>query len=76
MDVNYAVCYGDNVGPAFGRDIDIFVNSSDSSEEYNYCQCEQKYYERGIRDTEDLFSIEGYESLTGRSKSGVITVLL
>ncbi|CAB4409544.1 unnamed protein product [Rhizophagus irregularis] len=61
MDVNYAVCYGDNVGPAFGRDIDIFVNSSDSSEEYNYCQCEQKYYERGIRDTEDLFSIEDYE---------------
>ncbi|PKC01311.1 hypothetical protein RhiirA5_365048 [Rhizophagus irregularis] len=53
--------YIDNVGPTFGRDIDIYVEMGNGSKEYNYCQCKQKYYERGIRDKEDLFLIEDYE---------------
>ncbi|RGB40695.1 hypothetical protein C1646_753042 [Rhizophagus diaphanus] len=61
IDVNYAMYYGDNVGPTFGRDIDIHVELGNGSKEYNYCQCKQKYYERGIRDKDDLFLIEDYE---------------
>ncbi|PKY30725.1 BTB-domain-containing protein [Rhizophagus irregularis] len=61
INVNYAMYYGDNVGPTFGRDIDIYVEMGNGSKEYNYCQCKQKYYERGIRDKEDLFLIEDYE---------------
>ncbi|GBC40645.2 BTB/POZ protein [Rhizophagus irregularis DAOM 181602=DAOM 197198] len=48
-NVNHAIYYGENVGPAFGRDIDIYVKWGDSSKDYNYCLCEQKSYERGIR---------------------------
>ncbi|PKK55803.1 hypothetical protein RhiirC2_801481, partial [Rhizophagus irregularis] len=61
IDVNHAIYYGENVGPAFGRDIDIYVKWGDSSKDYNYCLCEQKSYERGIRSKGGLFLIEDYE---------------
>ncbi|RGB40696.1 hypothetical protein C1646_687269 [Rhizophagus diaphanus] len=61
IDVNNAIYYGEHVGPAFSRDIDIYVKWDARSKDYNYCQCEQKSYERGIRAKGGFFLIEDYE---------------
>ncbi|RGB40690.1 hypothetical protein C1646_380747 [Rhizophagus diaphanus] len=63
IDMNRAVYYGSNVGPAFVQDIEIFTRYGGDSIEYDYCQCKQYSYEKKIRDTEDLFSIEDYEKI-------------
>ncbi|GBC19302.2 BTB/POZ protein [Rhizophagus irregularis DAOM 181602=DAOM 197198] len=59
-DINGALFYHTRSGPTFGRDLYIGVKGVDSDEYHrNYCR---KYrYEKEIRNTEDLFSIEDYE---------------
>jgi hypothetical protein len=60
-DMDGAVFYASYVGPSFGSDIDIYVRNGIDSKGFDYCRCKQSYYEKKIRDTEDLFLIEDYE---------------
>ncbi|GBC11516.2 BTB/POZ protein [Rhizophagus irregularis DAOM 181602=DAOM 197198] len=59
-NTEYAFYNGSYVGPYFGKDLIIYSSSSDF-EDYSHRYCRKNYYEKIIRDTEDLFSIEDYE---------------
>ncbi|POG67702.1 hypothetical protein GLOIN_2v1644555 [Rhizophagus irregularis DAOM 181602=DAOM 197198] len=59
--MDYALVYRSTYGPAFSNDIAIVVSTSNDSESYKHCQCQQKRYEKKIRESEDLFLIEEYE---------------
>ncbi|PKK59633.1 hypothetical protein RhiirC2_762513 [Rhizophagus irregularis] len=59
--MDYALVYRNTHGPAFSNDMAIFVNEGDDSESRVYCRCQQKRYEKKIRDSEDSFLIEEYE---------------
>jgi hypothetical protein len=56
-----ALYYRKIYGPTFGDDIELYTDGNDELKEYDYCRCAHRYYEKKIRDTEDLFSIEDYE---------------
>ncbi|CAB4438892.1 unnamed protein product [Rhizophagus irregularis] len=60
-NMDYALSYSNTYGPTFSYDMAIFVNEGNDSESYNCCRCQQKRYEKKIRDSEDLFLIEEYE---------------
>ncbi|EXX77791.1 uncharacterized protein OCT59_029139 [Rhizophagus irregularis] len=60
-NMDYALVYRSTYGPAFSNDIAIVVSTSNDSESYKHCQCQQKRYEKKIRESEDLFLIEEYE---------------
>ncbi|GES90301.1 BTB/POZ protein [Rhizophagus clarus] len=60
IDTEYALYYDNNHGPTFDGDIDIYSSIGVNSE-YDHCSCSQGGYEKKLRDTYDLFSIEDYE---------------
>jgi hypothetical protein len=60
-NMDHALFHHYKFGPAFGDDIDIRVEEDDDSKDYNYCWYMQQDYEKMIRDTNSIFSIEDYE---------------
>ncbi|UZO04241.1 uncharacterized protein OCT59_024632 [Rhizophagus irregularis] len=59
-NINRAIFYHTQCGPTFGRDLYIGVKGVDS-DEYHRNYCGKYRYEKEIRNTEDVFSIEDYE---------------
>jgi hypothetical protein len=59
-DLNRALFYCDEFGPAFGTDLVIYVKDNDCLKEYNSSGCKQRSYEKKIRDSVK-FSIDDYE---------------
>ncbi|GBB87263.1 hypothetical protein RclHR1_01370022 [Rhizophagus clarus] len=60
--------YSDLDGPSFGSDLKLSVNSNGYGRlsklkynEFNHNKCEQSYYEKKIRDTENEFIVQDYE---------------
>ncbi|EXX75237.1 uncharacterized protein OCT59_025294 [Rhizophagus irregularis] len=51
---NHPIC-----GPKFGHDIIIYAQGASAN--YNVAQCSKRHYEKKIRDSKDIFSIEDYE---------------
>ncbi|EXX53055.1 hypothetical protein RirG_247560 [Rhizophagus irregularis DAOM 197198w] len=64
-NMNNALYYSDWRGPSFGySDLKLAVAiriGSKSSNHFNYNVCKQEYYEKKIRDIENMFYIEEYE---------------
>ncbi|GBB91901.1 hypothetical protein RclHR1_19330001 [Rhizophagus clarus] len=60
-NIDSALFYHIYCGPAFGNDLYIGVEEDDDSKEYNFNICQQESYEKKIRDTDDILSIEDYE---------------
>jgi hypothetical protein len=60
-NMNQALFYRDNYGPAFCSDLLLGVKENDDSKEYNIGHCIQLSYDKTIRDTEDKFLVEDYE---------------
>jgi hypothetical protein len=60
-DTNRALFYHFKGGPLFGDDLGLSVLIGDDSFEYNNIGYVQKCYEKGIRNTSGLFSIDDYE---------------
>ncbi|PKY35897.1 hypothetical protein RhiirB3_533357 [Rhizophagus irregularis] len=58
-EINYALNYGSYRGPSFGSDLVLY--GSNSTRDYDNIYCNQNYYEKKIRDTEDKFLIDDYE---------------
>ncbi|CAB4412222.1 unnamed protein product [Rhizophagus irregularis] len=59
QDANHAVFYDAEHGPQFG--CDIYIYSSNESTDYSTISCDEEYYDKMIRDTNNVFSIEDYE---------------
>ncbi|GES77262.1 hypothetical protein GLOIN_2v1481345 [Rhizophagus clarus] len=59
-DLDRALFYCNEFGPAFDTDLLIYVNGDDCSKEYNSSGCKQRSYEKRIRDSVK-FSIDDYE---------------
>jgi hypothetical protein len=55
----YALLFSTIAGPHFGND--IMVSASNDYIDYNKIRYKNYYYEKKIRDSEDIFSIEDYE---------------
>jgi len=63
-DIDRAATYHMYHGPSFGFDLRMSNGTLDEFNElenFNYNHCVKRYYEKRIRDTEDNFSIDGYE---------------
>ena len=57
---NYALNrHYDNHGPFFGSDILIYSENNTTNYSTSYCQ--QMFYEKKIRDTDNKFSMDDYE---------------
>src|SRR5205823_6215758 len=54
-NANYALDYSSSCGPTFGYDLTIY--SSGEFTDYNEILCNQKFYEKKIRNTKDNFLI-------------------
>ncbi|GBC11529.2 BTB/POZ protein [Rhizophagus irregularis DAOM 181602=DAOM 197198] len=62
-NIEYLSCAlynGSKDGPHFGEDLIIYSYRREF-EDYSHRYCRKNYYEKKIRDSEDLFSIEDYE---------------
>ncbi|PKK64727.1 hypothetical protein RhiirC2_756233, partial [Rhizophagus irregularis] len=63
--MNNALYYSEFRGPSFGNsDLRLSVAfrlNSKPSNHYDFNICKQEYYEKKIRDTENVFYIEEYE---------------
>jgi hypothetical protein len=59
-NIEYAIFYYANNGPRFGSDLTT-CSSKGESTNYNYNYCIKHCYEKKIRDTENVFSVEDYE---------------
>ncbi|CAB4431990.1 unnamed protein product [Rhizophagus irregularis] len=66
--IDSALFYHMYCGPAFSNDLYIGVEEDDDSKEYNFNICQQESYEKKIRDTEDVLSVEDYEVFQNREK--------
>ncbi|GES93578.1 hypothetical protein GLOIN_2v1882540 [Rhizophagus clarus] len=58
-NMNCALLFSDNAGPNFGND--IIICSSNESTNYDKFRCNNCYYEKPIRDSDDYNNIEDYE---------------
>ncbi|UZO09130.1 uncharacterized protein OCT59_029367 [Rhizophagus irregularis] len=59
-DLDRALFYCDEFGPAFDTDLLVYVNDDDCLNEYNSSGCKQRSYEKKVRDLVK-FSIDDYE---------------
>jgi hypothetical protein len=61
INTDRALFYHSGCGPTFDYDLLLCMEENDDLGEYDCCKCEPNSYEKKIRDTEDIFSIEDYE---------------